>query len=83
MSKMESLNLLVPGLLLGPKCLSYRFTTVWKTTKPKVKYNINQSGWKEEGYEKMETSCQKVFNTLWNPREQTREPVFNFPSHIE
>ena len=31
----------------------------------------------------METSHQKVFNTLWDPGEQVREPVFNFPAQTE
>ena len=25
----------------------------------------------------------KVFNTLWDPGEQVREPVFNFLAHTE
>lgn len=32
-SKMESLNLLVSGLLVGLKGLSFRFAIIWKTTK--------------------------------------------------
>ena len=35
---------------------------------------------KTEGYEKIETSCQRGLYTLWDPKESTREPVFNFPA---
>lgn len=37
----------------------------------------------EKCYKKMKTSCQKVFYTLWDPREQTRETVYSFPTHTE
>ena len=47
-------------------------------------FDINQYGWNhEEGYKKMETSNQKVFNTLRDPGGQVREPAFNFPTHTE
>ena len=48
-----------------------------------MKYSISQYDCKEKGYKKMKTSYQEVFYTLWDPREQTREPVFSFPTHIE
>ena len=38
---------------------------------------------KREGYKRMETSSQKVFNTLWDPGKQVRETIFNFPTHID
>ena len=31
----------------------------------------------------METSRQKVLNILWDPGEQVRKSVFNFPTQME